>query len=94
MQVEWLRTALKNLDDEAAYIAQENPKAAHEFVQAIMVGLGHVAEFPAMGKEGRVPGTREWVVPRWPYIVPYRIRDGRLQVMRIFHTRRQPPTSW
>ena len=48
MQVEWLRTALKNLDDEAAYIAQETPKAAHEFVQASMVGLGHVAEFPAV----------------------------------------------
>ena len=74
MQVEWLRAALRNLDDEAAYIAEENPKAAHEFVLAILSGLEQVAAFPAMGKEGRVPGTREWVVSRWPYIVPYRIR--------------------
>ncbi|AZF14914.1 type II toxin-antitoxin system RelE/ParE family toxin [Pseudomonas sp. R3-18-08] len=94
MQVEWLRTALRNLDDEAAFIAEENPKAAYEFVQAILAGIEHIAQFPALGKTGRVPGTREWVVPRWPYIVPYRIREGRLQVMRIFHTRRQPPTSW
>lgn len=94
MQVEWLRAALRNLDDEAAYIAEENPKAAHEFVQAILSGLEQVAAFPAMGKEGRVPGTREWVVSRWPYIVPYRIREGRLQVMRIFHTRRQLPKAW
>jgi toxin ParE1/3/4 len=94
MQVEWLRTALRNLDEEAAYLAQENPKAAHEFVQAMLTGLERVAEFPSMGKEGRIPGTREWVVPKWPYIVPYRIRDGRLQVMRIFHTRRQPPKFW
>jgi plasmid stabilization system protein ParE len=35
MQVEWLRAALGNLDDEAAYIAEANPKAAYEFVQAI-----------------------------------------------------------
>ncbi|MBD8558829.1 type II toxin-antitoxin system RelE/ParE family toxin [Pseudomonas sp. B2021] len=94
MQVEWLRAALRNLDDEAAYTAEENPKAAHEFVLAILSGLEQVAAFPAMGKEGRVPGTREWVVSRWPYIVPYRIREGRLQVMRIFHTRRQPPKAW
>lgn len=94
MQVEWLRTALRNLDEEAAYLAQETPKAAHEFVQAMLMGLERVAEFPSMGKEGRIPGTREWIVPKWPYIVPYRIRDGRLQVMRIFHTRRQPPKSW
>ncbi|WP_256579624.1 type II toxin-antitoxin system RelE/ParE family toxin [Pseudomonas sp. NC02] len=89
-----MKAALKNLDDEAAFIAQENPKAAYEFVQAIRTGLEHVAEFPAMGREGRVPGTREWVMPRWPYLVPYRIREGRLQVLRIFHTRRQPPNSW
>lgn len=94
MRVEWLKAALKNLDDEAAFIAQENPKAAYEFVQAIRTGLEHVAEFPAMGREGRVLGTREWVMPRWPYLVPYRIREGRLQVLRIFHTRRQPPNSW
>jgi plasmid stabilization system protein ParE len=94
MRVEWLKTALKNLDDEAAYIAEENPNAAYEFVLAVRTGLEHVAEFPAMGREGRVPGTREWVMPRWPYLVPYRIREGRLQVLRIFHTRRQPPNNW
>lgn len=52
MQVEWLRAGLRNLNNEAAYIAEENPKVAHEFVQAILTGLEHVAEFPAMGKEG------------------------------------------
>ena len=28
MQVKWLRKALQNLDDEAEYIAQEDPAAA------------------------------------------------------------------
>lgn len=94
MRGEWLKAALQNLDDEAAYIAQENPKAAHEFVQAVRAGLEHLAEFPAMGREGRVAGTREWIMSRWPYLVPYRIRDGRLQVLRLFHMRRQPPKTW
>ena len=31
MQVEWLEKALKNLEDEANYIALENPKAADDF---------------------------------------------------------------
>ena len=39
MRVEWLRTALKNLDDEATYIAVENPQAAIEFVKAIRAGV-------------------------------------------------------
>lgn len=59
MHVEWLRTALKNLDDEAAYIAQDNPQAATEFVTAILSSIQHLAHFPASGREGRLPGTRD-----------------------------------
>lgn len=35
MRVEWLARALKNLEDEANYIALENPKAADDFAEAI-----------------------------------------------------------
>lgn len=94
MHVEWLRTALKNLDDEAAYIAKENPKAAADFVQAVFASVDHLAHFPATGREGRLPGTREWIMPDRPYLIPYRVRKDRLQVLRIFHTRRLPPTTW
>ncbi|WP_440808303.1 type II toxin-antitoxin system RelE/ParE family toxin [Pseudomonas syringae] len=94
MQVEWLKTALKNLDDEAAYISLENPAAAVAFVEAIQISVKQLASFPALGRDGRIAGTREWPLPDWPYLIPYRIRNGRLQVLRIFHTRRQPPLVW
>lgn len=94
MRVEWLKTALKNLDEESAYIAMENPLAARAFVQAIQASVEQLANFPAMGREGRVTGTREWLLPDLPYVIPYRIRGGRLQILRIFHTRRLPPKSW
>jgi len=94
MRVEWLRTALNNLDDEAAYIAQDNPKAAADFVNAILASVEHIALFPASGREGRLAGTREWVVPDRPYLIPYRVRQGRVQILRLFHTRRLPPGAW
>ncbi|WP_150603076.1 type II toxin-antitoxin system RelE/ParE family toxin [Pseudomonas fluorescens] len=94
MRVEWLRKALKNLDDEAAYIALENPKAASEFVQDILTRVDHLARFPASGREGRLAGTREWALPDLPYLIPYRVRQGKVQVLRIFHTRRLPPSKW
>jgi plasmid stabilization system protein ParE len=84
MRVEWLRTALKKLDDEAAYIAIENPEAAADFVQAIIASVDHLGRFPATGREGRLPGTREWVAPDRLYLIPYRVRQGRLQVLRVF----------
>lgn len=94
MRVEWLRTALKNLDDEAACISMENPGAAADFVQAVLASVDHLARFPATGREGRIPGTREWAMPDRPYLIPYRVRQGRLQVLRIFHIRRLPPSAW
>jgi plasmid stabilization system protein ParE len=27
-------------------------------------------------------------------LIPYRVRQSRLQVLRIFHTRRLPPKTW
>ena len=94
MRIEWLRTALNNLDAEAAYLAERNPQAATEFVQSVLTALNHLADYPAAGREGRVPGTREWAMPDHPYLIPYRIRANRLQVLRIFHTRRMPPMHW
>ncbi|WP_080265836.1 type II toxin-antitoxin system RelE/ParE family toxin [Pseudomonas syringae] len=94
MHVEWLKTALKNLDDEAAYLSLENPAAAAAFVEAIQSSVNQLARFPAMGREGRIAGTREWPLPDLSYLIPYRIRRGRLQVLRIFHARRLPPSLW
>ncbi|KIH84291.1 type II toxin-antitoxin system RelE/ParE family toxin [Pseudomonas batumici] len=94
MRVEWLKTALKNLDDAAAYIALDNPQAAQAFMIEVRASVQRLAQFPAMGREGRIPGTREWPLPDLPYLIPYRIRNGRLQVLRVFHTRRLTPNQW
>ena len=34
-----------------------------------------------MGRAGREPGTREWVVPRLPYIVVYEVHEERDEVI-------------
>jgi plasmid stabilization system protein ParE len=70
MQVEWLERALKNLEDDASYIALENPKAADDFSDAIFASVNKLAQFPTMGREGRVKNTREWAVPNWSYLIP------------------------
>jgi len=44
-----------------------------------------------MGRPGRLFGTRELVVPDTPYIVPYRVRGERLELMAVFHGRQKWP---
>ena len=92
MRVRWLRKALGNLDAEAEYIARDNPAAAARVVRAIDRAVGRLARYPALGRPGRVPGTRELVVPDTPYIIPYRVRHDRVEILRVFHAaRRWPP---
>lgn len=91
MQVRWLRRALENLDDEAAYIATDNPRTAAEFVLHMRDSAVMLADHPNMGRPGRIAGTRELVVTRFSYILPYRVRGGAVEVLRVFHTARKWP---
>jgi plasmid stabilization system protein ParE len=94
MRVRWLRKAIANLDAEAEYIAAENRTAAVEMFVYVKAKIDELGDFPATGRPGRVPNTRELVIDRYPYIVPYRVVGDELQVLRVFHTRRKPPKSW
>lgn len=94
MRVRWLRTAIRNLDDEATYIAQENPRAAAEMFVYVKAKVDALGDFPVLGRPGRVLGTRELVIDRYPLIVPYRVVGDELQVLRVFHTSRKPPKAW
>jgi toxin ParE1/3/4 len=91
VRVRWLRTALANLDAEADYIAQENPAAAGRIVLRIFRAVNLLKENPAVGRAGRVPGTRELVVADTPYIVPYRVRGDAVEILRVFHAARKWP---
>ncbi len=94
MQVVWLNKALRNLDEIAAYIAQENPKSAADVMDLIIEQVNQLAMQPAMGRPGRVVGTRELVISNTHYLVPYRIKNNRVEVLRVFHTSQKPPKNW
>lgn len=94
MRVKWLRTALRNLDEEAAFIAADDATAAARVVQRVLDGVAQLAEQPGLGRPGRVPGTRELVVLKTWYVVPYRVRGAVVEVLRVFHTSRRLPASW
>ena len=91
MRVKWLRKALANLDEAADHIAQDNRSAARAMVAEAFRLTDLLADNPDLGRAGRIPGTRELVMPRHPYIIPYRIRGGCVEVLRFFHEVRQWP---
>lgn len=93
MIIKWLKTALKNLDNEAEYIALENPQAAKSIVKKIILTVNILRENPALGKAGRIVGTRELVIANTPYLIPYRIKNNTIEILRVFHCSRKPPKN-
>ena len=50
-------------------------------------------ENPQIGRPGRVPGTRELIIPKTPFIVPYRLQGNAIQILRIYHGARRGPET-
>ncbi len=94
MKIKWLRTALRNLDDEASYIALDNVLAAQTVVTRVLAAVAQLADQPGLGRPGRVPDTRELVVLKTRYIIPYRVQGETISILRVFHTSRRLPGRW
>jgi toxin ParE1/3/4 len=86
LRVRWLTLALDDLDHALDFIDTANPAAAKRVAGKIWKAAQLLAKQPAMGRPGRVTGTREWVIQGTPYIMAYRVRDGALEVLRVLHT--------
>ena len=91
MNVKWLRTAAVNLQSEYQWLSERNPTAAQNFANEVHRLTSLLATNPSMGRAGRVMGTRELVLQNFPYLLPYRVKSGEIQILRVFHTYREPP---
>ena len=93
MRLHWTKLAERDLDEIAAYVETDNPAAAARVVLEIVDQVESLLlEHPAIGRPGRVPGTRELVVRGLPYIVAYRVRDNSVESLRVLHTSRRWPS--
>src|SRR5215208_306467 len=88
------RARLSRLEDIGDYIAKDNPAAARRVVRAIEAAVRRLARFPHSGRPGHRAGTRELVVPRTPYIVPYRVGPRAVEILAVFHSARDWPNTF
>ena len=86
----WSPEAIDDLIALRTYIEQSNPAAARQTASHIIESIETLLpDNPEMGRPGRVPGTRELVVPKTPFIVPYRAAGSTIQILRVFHGSRR-----
>jgi toxin ParE1/3/4 len=93
MKVVWSRMAIRHLTALREHIAKDPEQNAALVARRILHSVELLETQPYMGRPGRVVGTRELVVPNTPYLIPYRVRRERLELIAVFHGHRQWPTK-
>jgi len=92
MTVRWTPTAARDLESLHAYVAQDHAAAAATVVDRLLAAIEALSRHPDMGRRGRVPSTRELIVP--PFVVAYRVIRDAVEILGIIHGARRWPDSF
>lgn len=93
MTLVWTARAVGDLVAIADYVSEHHPTAAIALRDRLRSATERLIDFPMVGRPGRVAETRELIVPGTHYIVPYRVRGDRVEILAIFHAARDWPES-
>jgi len=94
MKVRWSPAAISDLESIRAYIARDNPAAAARVAGGIKAAVLQLCAFPLSGRVGRVPDTRELVVPGTSYIAAYAIKEDEVRIAAVLHGSQKWPESF
>jgi addiction module RelE/StbE family toxin len=93
MKLRYTPRARLDLAEIHDYVAQENPQAARRVVLIIRKAAEALPPNPLVGRAGRVAGTREVPVGRFPFVLAYRVDADEVQILSVIHTARMWPES-
>ncbi|MBT9247905.1 type II toxin-antitoxin system RelE/ParE family toxin (plasmid) [Gemmobacter fulvus] len=80
--------AARDLEGIVNYIALDNPAAAETVYRGIVETARKLPQFPALGRPGRHPETREMSVSGLPYLIVYEVGAETVTILAVFHTAR------
>ena len=80
--------AADDLEWIVEYIALDDPVAAENVYWGIVRIAEKLSGFPALGRPGRYPETRELSVAGLPYLIVYAVSSEAVTILAIFHTSR------
>lgn len=94
MKLRYTPRAKLDLAEIHDYIAQENPQAARRVILLIRKAAELLTQNPQVGRIGRVAGTHELTVARFPFMLAYRIASEEIQILAVVHTARLWPENF
>ena len=94
MRLKWLSKARSDLISIHGYIHSYNPAAAERISKEITRAALRLKAFPQLGRPSDQVDVRLMQVPRLPYLLPYRVSGGTIEIIAVFDERRERPEEW
>lgn len=89
----WTETAIRHLESAWEYLAAESVPVAGSQLERILSAVETLAQYPELGRKGRVASTRELVITDTPFLVAYRLHKREIQILAVLHGARRWPDN-
>jgi toxin ParE1/3/4 len=96
MRIVWLPYALRDLQSIVEYQETFASKdIAHRTARRIVNAATMLAESPYLGHPSEsLDGIHELHIPKLSYLLPYRVIEERVEILRVFHEAQNRPSTW
>jgi addiction module RelE/StbE family toxin len=92
MKVRWTEPAEQQRWEIWEYITADNPRAANLLDERFDTAASTLATHPRIGKPGKLPGTREYIVHP-SYRMVYRIMEDTVWIVTLINTAQEWPPA-
>jgi toxin ParE1/3/4 len=94
VKIRWTALAAADLKSAHDYLSERSPRQADALIDRILASIDILERYPNAGRHGRMEGTRELIVTGTPFVVYYRLRRDRVEVLSVLHGARKWPESF
>lgn len=86
-QLELSTRSITNMAAIKKHIAADNPAAAERVIASLLSMTSQLAEQPMIGHTRQRSGTRQMVMPKYPYTIVYRVSASKVRIVAVYHQR-------
>lgn len=91
MKLRWANLAISDLKSLHEYLSEDSPAAADAAIDEVFTRIEILERYPYAGRQGRVQGTREFVLTGTPLVVCYRLRPDGIEILSVHHAAKRWP---
>ena len=95
MKIVWTKRATRHLRDAYEYWKKEKSEDAADLMLDRIFSVVELLERnPEIGRPGRIAASRELILHPLPFLLAYRLRSRKIEIIALLHGARKWPTRF